>query len=98
MSDTTPVISPENLPTVAAVGFVLALLSLAVNGVNYMRTNEVAVAVAAFELRDSNEEASARDKSAQQITALEARVAELEAQAKAAATADSAEAAADAAE
>lgn len=98
MSENNSLISSENLPTVTAVAFVLALLALALNAMNYMRTNEVATAVAAFEVGNSQERAAARSKAAATVTALEARVAELEAQAKAApppaepaATADAAE-------
>lgn len=74
-----PVISPENVPTTLAVVFILALLALSLNFVNFERTNQIAIAVANFELRAhaANQTESAQLRA--QIRALEARITELEA-------------------
>jgi len=84
------VLSNENLPTISAVAFVLALLGLAVASFNTIKINQTATAVAAFELRDARQEkttGTARDATVQ---ALEARLAKLEA-AQAAAAAPAAD-------
>ncbi len=100
MSDSSPVISSENLPTVTATAFVLVLLSIAFGAVNYYRTTQVAVAVAAFEVKDSNQENAASQAADKRVADLEARLAALEGKvsATATATATDADAAPEAAE
>jgi hypothetical protein len=72
-------ISPENLPTVVAVVFVLTLLALALNFTNYNRTNQVATAVAAFELRDNRGEQETIQALQQQLKVLEDKITAMEA-------------------
>lgn len=72
------IISQENLPTVTAVSFVVALLAVALTAVNHQRTSQVAAAVAGFEVGDAKAEAKMAKATADKIAALEKRVAELE--------------------
>ena len=84
-SEKTPVLSPENVPTVVVVTFVLALFATSFAVINWKRTSTVAVGVAALEVRDTRGDNADNDAAAKQIAALEARVAALEAQGAAAA-------------
>lgn len=72
------IISQENLPTVTAVSFVVALLAVALTAVNHQRTSQVAAAVAGFEVGDAKAEAKLAKATSDKIAALEKRVAELE--------------------
>jgi heme exporter protein D len=75
MSD-KPIISAENVPTVAAVAFVLALLSLGYGFYVHRQVNITAVGAVALDVR-----AAKRDTEFEkEITALKERVAKLEAQ------------------
>ena len=92
MSESNSIISSENLPTVTAVAFVLVLLSIAFNAVNYYRTSQVAVAVAAFEVKDNTQEMQVSKANADKVAALEARLAAIEGKMSASAAAPAADA------
>ena len=83
MSEQKSVLSPENLPTIAAVAFVLGLLAVSLNVANFVRTNKVAVAVASLEYRDLQDEKATDTDYKAKIAALEARLATMEAKAAA---------------
>jgi len=78
MSDKSSLLSSDNIGTVVAVCFVIALLSLALNFYLYTQLNNVTVGVGNFEVA-----AAARDKTLRneigKIGVMEQRVAELEA-------------------
>lgn len=79
MSDESSILSPGTTPTVAVVAVVLALLGLALNAFNHVRTSQVAVAVAGFEVKDAKEEDIAMQATKDRLAKLESRINELEA-------------------
>ena len=77
-----PIIHADNLPTLAVVTFILALLSLSLAFYNSKRTNQVVVGVAQVQQAANQARIKAEARGQQRITTLEQRVAILEAQIK----------------
>jgi hypothetical protein len=79
MSEKSTLISGENLPTIAVVAFVLALLSLAMNYYNYTRIDQVVAGQ--LEITEKTVDRvrnNAKNYPTEKLTALEARIADLE--------------------
>lgn len=75
-------IHADNLPTVAVITFILALLSLSLAFYNSKRTNQVVVGVAQVQQAANKARVQAEARGQQRITTLEQRVAILESQIK----------------
>ncbi|MEL6349252.1 MAG: hypothetical protein AAFV53_39490 [Myxococcota bacterium] len=73
-----PVISPENQPTVIAVAFTLALLSLSLNFVNFQRTNQLIYRMVVYTQRDNKQDRAETQQLRARIRVLEDRLAAFE--------------------
>ena len=75
MSEKSGVFSQENLSTIVAVTFVLALVSLAFNFFTFSRLNEVAVVAGAVDVGVNAKHTQSIDELRTKIAALEGEVA-----------------------
>ncbi|MCB9759296.1 MAG: hypothetical protein H6739_05610 [Alphaproteobacteria bacterium] len=74
MSEHQGPVTQQNLSTIAAVAFILALLSLAINFYNYQRTNSVVRGTVKVDYQASQREAAVNER----VSSLESQLKELQ--------------------